>query len=198
MIAYVSGNLISKSTEAVVVDTGGVGYELLIPLTTFSRLPEENSPVSLIVHTHLKEDSITLYGFLTPEERSIFRLLIGVTGIGPRLARNILSGISPSDLVSSISREDSARLSSIPGIGAKSAERLILELRDKVKALGEVKAHKDIEPDADSSDVVSALDNLGYKNSDSRQAVKTARAHLRRGGNFEELLKESLKILSRK
>ncbi len=195
MIAFLSGSLISKSPESVVIDTGGVGYEVFIPLSTYCHLPLENTHVSLIVHTHLKEDAITLYGFLTPEEKALFKLLISVSGVGPRLARNILSGISAQELASCISRQDQARLSSIPGIGNKSAERLIVELKDKIKNLPEARNLQ--QPDKTTDDVVSALGNLGYKPQQAEHAIKAVKAH-HSGAGFEDLLKESLKVLSRK
>src|SRR5574337_1357390 len=197
MIAQISGRLLHKSTESVVVDVGGVGYEVFIPLSTFYKLPDVNGQLSLKVHTHFREDAIQLYGFLTIEEKEAFQMLIGVSGVGPKLARNILSGIAVGDLVSAIGSSDRARLSAIPGIGAKSADRLILELKDKVKGL--YKAEKAEAPkDALSNDVVSALDNLGYKSAQSEEAVKKAKAALTPPYGFEELFKESLKLLAKK
>src|SRR3989338_6915409 len=158
MIALLSGRLLYKSTERVVVDVGGVGYEVFIPLSTYYQLPDENGDLRLNIHTHLRDDAIQLFGFLTREELSVFQLLIGVTGVGPKLARNILSGISVDELVLSIAHGDKDRLSAIPGIGAKSAERLILELKDKVRDLAAktaVKAGPLREKDSLSSDVVS-------------------------------------------
>lgn len=197
MIAQISGRLLHKSTESVVVDVGGVGYEVFIPLSTFYKLPDVNGQLSLKVHTHLREDAIQLYGFLTLEEKEAFQMLIGVSGVGPKLARNILSGIPVNDLVSAIGSSDRARLSAIPGIGAKSADRLILELKDKVKGL--YRAEKAEAPkDALSNDVVSALDNLGYKSAQAEEAVKKAKAALAPPYGFEELFKESLKLLAKK
>lgn len=198
MIAFISGSLLSKSTESVVIDTGGVGYEVFIPLSTYYKLPHENARISLIVHTQVKEDAITLYGFLTHEEKALFKLLISVSGVGPRLARNILSGIAAPELVSCISRQDQARLSSIPGIGGKTAERLIVELKDKIKNIAQSMPQPHEEPDKSSVDVVSALTNLGYKTQQAEHAVKAARSRLSGGAAFEELLKESLKMLSKK
>ncbi|MBI5969706.1 MAG: Holliday junction branch migration protein RuvA [Deltaproteobacteria bacterium] len=199
MIARLSGRLIHKGTESVVVDAGGVGYEVFIPLSTFYMLPDLNEAVTLSVHTHLREDAIQLYGFLTDEEKSAFGLLIGVSGIGPRLARNILSGITVAELVGALSSSDKARLSTIPGIGAKSAERMILELKDKVKGIEHSKPHDAAhKTDTMTSDVISALDNLGYKGNSSSEAVRKAKAHLKPGFGFEELFKESLKALAKK
>ncbi|HAO93369.1 MAG: Holliday junction DNA helicase RuvA [Deltaproteobacteria bacterium GWC2_56_8] len=199
MIAYIKGALKFKTTESAIVDVNGVGYELFIPLSTFCNLPDEGGLVDLYVHTQLKEDAIQLYGFLTPEEKAAFQLLISVTGVGPKLARNILSGIPVADLVNAIGSSDKARLSTIPGIGAKSAERLILELKDKVKNLSKTGV-KEAEPrlkDTLSNDIISALENLGYKVAQAEEAVRKARALLPQSP-FEAIFKEALKFLSRK
>lgn len=197
MIAILSGKLIEKTTESVIVDVGGVGYEVFIPLSTFYKLPNLNEAVTFKVYTHLRDDAIQLYGFLTSEEKESFQMLLSVAGVGPKLARNILSGITVEDLVTAISSSDRVKLSSIPGIGAKSAERLIVELKDKVKNIAKTVRPVDAPKDALTADVISALENLGYKNSASEEAVKKVRAALKTGG-FEELFKESLKILSKK
>lgn len=200
MIAYINGRLIHKTIESVIIDVNGVGYEVFIPLSTFYKLPELDCLLALRVHTNVKEDAIQLYGFLTTEEKDAFQLLIGVSGIGPKLARNILSGIPVNDLLTAISSSDKARLSSIPGIGGKSAERMILELKDKVKNIGktvELKTTVPQEKDTITSDVSSALENLGYKNAQAEDAVKKAKAILKSYG-FEELFKEALKHLSKK
>lgn len=200
MIAHIRGRLIQKSPDAIIVDVNGVGYEVLIPLSTFYKLPETDETVSLKVHTNLREDAIQLFGFMTQEEKEAFQLLISVSGVGPKLARNILSGIPVEDLVAAIGSADKARLSLIPGIGGKSAERLIVELKDKVKRLivAEPKTTEEAPKDSLSSDVVSALDNLGYKNAQSVEAVKKARTALPAGYGFEDLFKEALKFLSKK
>lgn len=201
MIANLSGRLIHKTTESIVVDVNGVGYEVFIPLSTFYTLPEIEERVSLKVYTNVREDAIQLYGFLTQEERDVFGLLISVSGVGPKLARNILSGIAVGDLVTAIGTSDSKKLSSIPGIGGKSAERLILELRDKIKTIvlkgaAEPKeAAKEEDPLA--VDVASALENLGYKPQQAEEAVKKAKAG-NEGASFEVLLKEALKHLSKR
>ncbi len=195
MIASLSGILARKGAESVIVDVAGVGYELYTPLSTYMRLPEEGRAVSLNVYTHLKEDAIQLFGFLTPAEKDVFTLLIGVTGVGPKLARNILSGIEVAELASALSTGDVARLSAIPGIGAKSAERLVLELKDKVKNIVVASAGAMKGPAA--GDAVSALLNLGYKNAQAEDAVKKANDRLP-GAGFEELLRESLKGLSKR
>lgn len=201
MIARVKGSLVNKSTDSVIIDVGGVGYEVLIPLSTYYKLPELNEILALNVHTNVREDAIQLYGFLTVEEKEAFQLLIGISGIGPKLAKNILSGIGVDELYAAISNGDKARLSSIPGIGGKSAERLIVELRDKVKNLAKAassKAGTQEQPkDTATADVVSALENLGYKNVMAEEAVKKAKA-LGAGNSFEGLFKEALKVLSKK
>lgn len=201
MIANISGTLLYKTTESAVVDANGVGYELFIPLSTFYSLPEPGERLSLRVYTHVREDAIQLYGFLTQEERDVFGLLIGVTGVGPRLARNILSGVAVADLVAAIGSSDQKKLSSIPGIGGKSAERLILELRDKIKTIAASSVEQPAKeaPDADplANDVASALENLGYKAAVAGEAVKKAKAG-NEGASFEALLKEALKLLSKR
>lgn len=201
MIAHIRGRLMRKTTEAVVIDVNGVGYEVFIPLTTYYQLPDMGQELSLNVHTNVREDAIQLYGFLTHEEKEGFQLLISVSGVGPKLARNILSGIPVGELVNAIASSDRARLNSIPGIGAKSAERLIVELKDKVKNLQrseEAKGPAAREKDQLSVDVISALDNLGYRTALSEEAVKKARLLLASGFGFEELFKEALKLLSKK
>lgn len=203
MIARLTGRLIMKSTDTAVVDVGGVGYEVLIPLSTFYKLPEPEEPVALSVHTYLKDDAIQLYGFLTQDEKEAFQLLITVTGIGPRLARNILSGIAPAELLSSITEGNRVRLSSIPGIGAKTAERLLLELKDKAReamlklAAQPAGAHAHAR-DTKTADVVSALTNLGYKPSQAEDAVKKSKSALGPECGFEALLKDALKNISRR
>ena len=202
MIANISGRLIYKTTESVIIDVGGVGYEIFIPLSTFYTLPDINEPARLKIYTHVREDAIQLYGFLTQEERDVFGLLISVSGVGPKLARNILSGIAVGDLVAAIGSSDNKKLSSIPGIGGKSAERLILELRDKIKAVALKGApeHKEAARDSDplSVDVAAALESLGYKPAQAEEAVKKAKAAMPEGASFEAFLKEALKHLSKR
>ncbi|MBW7956657.1 MAG: Holliday junction branch migration protein RuvA [Deltaproteobacteria bacterium] len=200
MIASIKGRIIHKTTESVVIETGGVGYEVFIPLSTFYTLPLDGEIVSLRVHTHLREDAIQLYGFLTQEEKEVFQLLISVSGVGPKLARNILSGVAVGDLIQAISSSDKARLGSIPGIGAKSSERLILELKDKIGSISFRGAPQE-EPasgrDPLVSDVVSALENLGYRSVPAEEAAKKAARSLGDEPAFEEVLKESLRLISK-
>jgi Holliday junction DNA helicase RuvA len=201
MIAHVKGKIIHKSPESVIIDIAGVGYEVHIPLSTYYKLPETEEYVSLNTYTHIREDALQLYGFFTRREKEIFQLLIGVSGVGPRLARNILSGIPADDLVSALSSGDIARLKAIPGIGGKTAERLIVELRDKMTAIvrshvGEVAVSGVADKRDDiSKDVLSALVNLGYKGNLAEKAIEKAK-QINTDATFEILLKESLKVLA--
>ncbi len=202
MIALINGRLVRKTTESVIVDVGGVGYELFIPLSTYYDLPETGGAVKLNVYTHIKEDALQLYGFATDREKDVFELLISVSGVGPKLARNILSGVAVEEFITALSEGDKARLNAIPGIGAKTADRLIVELRDKILALkpmptGPGRAGS-AAGDAVTIDVVSALANLGYRNSHAEDAVRKARAGLDPGFGFEVLFKESLRSIAKR
>lgn len=168
MIALLTGKIAGKTPDAVILDVNGVGYRVQIPFSTFFALPEEGGTITLNIHTHVKEDAINLFGFLTPKEKQFFQLLILVSGVGPKLARDILSNIQPDDLASALCRGDIVRLSAIPGIGKKTSERLVLELKDKVVKLGLMPEPGKGAPlsTVDASvrdDVASALVNLGYK-----------------------------------
>jgi len=192
MIAKIRGTLASKIPGEVVVDVGGVGYQIFIPLTVFYRLPEVGGAVSLHIHTHLREDALQLFGFLEHEERQIFLLLNSVAGIGPKLAINILSGIPADDLARALREGDEPRLVSIPGVGKKLAERMIVELRDRFLAQPTRELGR-----ADGSqlmrDAISALVNLGYRRA---EAEKSVREVAQRGeGTLAELLKETLRRL---
>jgi len=198
MIAHLSGTIIKKTTEAVVLDVGGVGYELAIPLSTYSALPEESERVDLKVHTTLRDDSIKLFGFLTSGEKELFRLFITVSGIGPKLARNILSGLSVEELVKAISNEDRVKLVAIPGVGKKASERILIDLRDKVCALDVPQSKGSIPKSAVADEVVSALLNLGYKAIPAGEAVERAIESLGEEVAFEKLLKESLREISKR
>jgi Holliday junction DNA helicase RuvA len=131
MIAHLNGILLHKSTQSLIIDNAGIGYEVLVPLSTFYALPEKDERVSLHIYTHVREDALILFGFQTGLEKDIFSMLISVSGIGPKLAINILSGIGPDDLLTAIARGDAIRLQSIPGVGRKTADRIALELKDK-------------------------------------------------------------------
>ncbi|HKD17075.1 MAG TPA: Holliday junction branch migration protein RuvA [Thermoanaerobaculia bacterium] len=194
MIGRLTGRLAAKAPDHVLLDVGGVGYLVHIPLSTFYELPDPEGPASLWVHTHVREDALALYGFLTERERTLFLLLLGVTGIGPRVALTVLSGIPPSELVDALRSQDVRRLVAIPGVGKKTAERMVLELAEKVASLpGEAPARAPAAAAAD--DVVSALVNLGYRKAEAERAVDaTARA----GGSreFGPFLKEALRRLT--
>ena len=202
MIALITGRLAAKAPGSVIVDVGGVGYQLLIPLSSYYEMPEPGGTVSLHVHTHVREDALLLYGFLKQDEKALFLLLTGVSGVGPKLALNIISGLPFNELVDAIARGDSARLSTIPGIGKKTAERLSLELKDKVAALSIETHHAGAGREAGGAgrrkdEAVSALLNLGYPKAPAEDAVKKACALAGDGADLELLIRESLKILSR-
>src|SRR5215510_3396140 len=169
MIAHLRGKLAQKDPSRVIVDVNGVGYEVFVPLTTFSALPETGSDISIDVHTHVREDVIALYGFSSRRERMIFEKLMTISGIGPKLAVSILSGGSVEDLVGAIRRGDLARLTAIPGVGKKTAERIVLELKDKLQDFAEAQPKSSVE-----ADVLSALENLGYNRALAEGALRRA------------------------
>lgn len=194
MIALLTGTIVRKSPDHVVLDVHGVGYRVQIPFSTYYELPEEGT-VSLQIHTHVKEDAIHLYGFRTLPEKELFQLLLTVSGVGPKLAKDILSNIQPRELVGALQRGEAARLSAIPGIGKKTAERLILELRDKAAKIDSLpQAPARALPAADlSDDVASALLNLGYREQQVRKVLGEIEADS--GATVETLLKQALKLL---
>jgi holliday junction DNA helicase RuvA len=202
MIAHLQGVLAVKTMEQVVVDVHGVGYQVSIPLSTYYSLPNLQEPVRLLTALHVREDAMRLYGFATEDERALFELLVGVSSIGPRLALNMLSSISAVELQRSISHSDVARLQTIPGIGRKTAERVVLELQEKV-SLVQVAASVPIASVAGSDadhlvgDVVSALLNLGYKRGEAEKAVHRVKADANGTLAVEELLREALQQLAR-
>ena len=177
MIAHLRGRLLSKHPNQAIVETGGVGYDVTISVPTFSELPAAGHEVALFIHTHVREDAIALFGFLRAEEKQLFEKLISVSGIGPKLAITILSGMPTPDMVSAIRGNDVARLIRIPGIGRKTAERMVLELRDKLEAFGAAAAVATTTPAEE--DVLSALVNLGYQRAAAERAVAAAA----KGGN---------------
>lgn len=196
MIAHLRGTLAHKTATHVIIDVQGVGYGLAVPLSTFYRLPETGQPVSLNVHTHVKEDAIQLFGFLTPQEKEVFQIMISVSGIGPRLALNILSGISAEDLGQAIATQNLAKLTGIPGVGKKTAERIVFELRDKIiDILGKVSAPS-AEHEPVTDDALSALLNLGYKRAVAKNAVDAVMRELGETPSLEVVLTEALKKLS--
>ena len=188
MIALLRGKLISKRPDGIIIDVGGVGYNVQVPLTLLSSLPEENEDTSLHIYTHVREDVLKLYGFQSEDEKRIFTTIIGVTGIGPKMAMNVLSTISPDNFYSAISSEDVGALCRVPGLGKKTAHRLILEIREKLPSI------------VDKTDMIyyddtlSALVNLGYKKNIAKNALK--KAYSSGCSDFEGLIKESLKHLS--
>jgi len=201
MIAHITGTLFSKSPQSIVVDTAGVGYQIFIPLSTFYQLPDEMEKVSLHVYTHVREDMLQLFGFQTGIEKQLFLLLISVSGIGPKLALNILSGIGLEDLISAIVRADSERIAAVPGVGRKTSQRITLELKEKVSSLSEgmemrPREEARIRKKEDFDDVLSALINLGYP---SRSAKKAIEGVLQGDSemNLETLLREALRNLAR-
>jgi len=204
MIASLTGILKQKTPHSIIVDVHGVGYEAVVPLTTLDRLPSLNETVHLWIHTHVREDALQLFGFSTAEEKNVFLLLLGVSGVGPKLAVNILSGLPLPELVAAVKKGDVAKLSSIPGIGPKTAARLALELKEKILVITTVDATasgSDYEKDSRKiEDAVSALVNLGYKSPLAKDAVKK----VIEAGNgesekigIEDLIKASLKVISR-
>ena len=196
MIAHLRGRLLVKHPNQAIVETGGVGYDLTISVPTFSELPPAGSEVALHVHTHVREDAIALYGFLRAAEKQLFEKLISVSGIGPKLAITILSGMPADEIVNAIRGNDLAKLTRVPGIGKKTAERMVLELRDKLpkEAFGEVVTAPTIT--AVEEDVLSALVNLGYQRPAAERALASV-AKNGRGGSFEVLFRETLAGLSK-
>ena len=194
MIGRLTGRLAARATDHVLLDVGGVGYLVHIPLSTFYELPEPENPASLWIHTHVREDTLALYGFLSERERSLFQLLLSVAGIGPKVALTVLSGIPPSELVEALRKQDVSRLVAIPGVGKKTAERMVLELAQKVEKLGG-EAAPGAPAGVAADDVVSALVNLGYRRSEAERAVETV-ARTGAPKEFGEYLKEALKRLT--
>jgi Holliday junction DNA helicase RuvA len=200
MIAFLRGRVLDKHPNRLIVDVQGVGYEVHVPLSTFYDVGDEGADVSLRVHTHVREDMLQLYGFLTPLEQHVFERLIGISGIGPKLAIAVLSGIDPRELVGAVQRADIARLTKIPGVGRKTAERIVLELKDRLQQIAGTPAAgpaPTVSPlDRLREDLVSALVNLGYHRP---QAEKTIESTLKSadGLGFEQALKQALKGLMR-
>ncbi|MBN1847381.1 MAG: Holliday junction branch migration protein RuvA [Deltaproteobacteria bacterium] len=200
MIAHLKGILFKKTPGSMIIDNGGIGYEVFVPLSTFYALPDEAEKVSLHIYTHVREDALVLFGFQTTLEKKIFTLLIAVSGIGPRLAINILSGIGPSELLEAIAGGDAVRLQAIPGVGKKTAERIVLELKDKAQKIkGGVELTQTlITSDPDKrilDDAASALMNLGYPAKSARSAVDKTVSQMKEP-KLEEVIKEALKFLA--
>jgi Holliday junction DNA helicase RuvA len=206
MIAHLSGTLLAKQATSVILDVGGVGYEVTIPLSTFYDLEEIGSTAKLRIYTYVREDSLQLFGFRTLRERELFLKLISVGGIGPKLGITILSGMSADEIVLSIRTNNLARLTSIPGIGKKTAERIVIELRDKIAALSGPQPDEDPgsrasretagSTDSITDDALSALLNFGYQKSAAEKALNSA---MQEGGEItvETLLRRSLRLLAK-
>jgi holliday junction DNA helicase RuvA len=194
MIAHIRGRLLAKHPNQAIVETGGVGYDITISVPTFSDLPAAGGEVSLHIHTHVREDAIALYGFLHPAEKQLFEKLISVSGIGPKLAITILSGMAADEMATAIRGNDLARLTRIPGIGRKTAERLVLELRDKLPPTRAGEVPTAAVMNAVEEDVISALMNLGYQRAPAEKALALAPKN---GASFESMFRDALGILSK-
>jgi Holliday junction DNA helicase RuvA len=193
MIAHLRGKLISRHPNDVIVETMGVGYDVTISVPTFSELPPAGSEVALHIHTHVREDQIALYGFLRPEEKQLFEKLITVSGIGPKLAITILSGMPAEEMSSAIRGNDLVRLTKIPGIGRKTAERMVLELRDKLPPAGTDQVHVVPSLSATQEDVLSALVNLGYQKASAEKALGS----VEKNAAFDAMFRAALGIMAK-
>jgi len=194
MIAYLRGTLIQKTPGRVVVETGGVGYAASIPVSSYAKLGEVGGTVELFIHTHLSDDALALYGFVSQDEKDMFLKLIGITGIGPKLAMNILSGIAPEDLAEAVRASDVARISLVPGIGKKTALRLTMELQDKLEKKEQLLAARG---SPEKEDLLSALQNMGFRRKEAERAVDQTTAANKPGTEFEKLLRECLRRLAK-
>jgi holliday junction DNA helicase RuvA len=195
VIARLEGVLAEKGPESVILDVAGVGYEVRIPLSTYLELPAEGKTIRLRIHTHVREDALQLYGFLREAERTAFLLLIGISKIGPRIALAILSGLPTAELVRALREQDIGSLRRIPGVGAKTAERIVMELRDKVASL-ESAAAGPTPASGIEDETVSALVNLGYVRNQAERAVRSALEGLRERPTLEELVREALRVVA--
>ena len=193
MIAHLRGKLLEKHPNQAVVETGGVGYDVTISIPTFSELTSVGSEVALHIHTHVREDQLALYGFGRPEEKQLFEKLITVSGIGPKLGITILSGMPADDMASAIRGNDIARLTRIPGIGKKTAERMVLELRDKLPPQGADQVQAIPTLSAVQEDVLSALVNLGYQ----RAAAEKAVSSVEKNGPFDAMFRAALAVMAK-
>ncbi|MDE3171329.1 MAG: Holliday junction branch migration protein RuvA [Acidobacteriota bacterium] len=193
MIGLLCGKLIDKRPNQVLIDVGGVGYQAQIPLSTYTELGPLHQETTLLIHTHVREDQLALYGFLTAREKHFFELLISASGVGPSLALKILSGMGVDEIIPSIRKGDLAQLVRIPGVGRKTAERIVVELRDKVAGLEVPKTGAPETRSQLESDVISALVNLGYDQRSVERAVEQTRVDA--GGVFEKVFRGSLQIL---
>lgn len=192
MIARLVGRLALKSTEALIIDVHGVGYRVMVSLNAFAALPEQGAEVELAIHTHLRENALELFGFVSADERALFAALITVSGIGPRMALNILSGVPAADLRDALAAGNVARLVAVPGVGKRTAERLVVELQDRVQKLS-IAAPRDAAAAADI-EAVSALVNLGYRQPEAERAVRAVTAAGAKG--LAEVIRRALQKLS--
>ena len=196
MIAHLQGNLIKKSPVSVIVDVNGVGYRVFITLPTYYGLPDTGARISLNIHTHIREEELKLFGFATELEQRVFEKLIGISKVGPKLAVSILSGMPVEDFTAAIMNKDLVRLTAIPGVGGKTAERLALEMKDRLKDLMDLAPANSAAPAADDpvrADTLSALANLGYKKHQAEKALNAVAD--REGMDLERLIRECLKLL---
>jgi len=198
VIAHLRGTILEKHPNRVVVDVGGVGYDVAVPLSTFYGLADAGGEVALRVHTHVREDAIALFGFATVLELDLFERLIGISGIGPKLGLAVLSGIEPLELIGAIERGDLARLTAIPGVGKKTSERIVLELKDRLPKVQIAPAAAGVaEPPVLRDDLLSALMNLGYHRPLAEKAVDAALKTVGRDAGFERTLKQALRELAK-
>lgn len=195
MIAYLRGRILEKHPQRVIVDVGGVGYDVQVPLSTFYNLGDAGADVTLRVHTHVREDAFSLFGFATMLELELFERLISINGVGPKLALAVLSGIDAGELVRAVRLQDVARLVTIPGVGKKTAERIALELKDRLpKGLQADVTKPRLPQDELKDDVISALLNLGYQRAAADKVIEKASAD---GGSFQDVLKRALRALAK-
>jgi Holliday junction DNA helicase RuvA len=194
MIAYLKGAILQKTPSQVIVDIGGVGYCAAIPLSTYFKLGEIGDPVELFIHTHLTDNALSLYGFVTKDERELFLKLIGISGIGPKLAMNVLSGIEAAELVDAIKKSDVARISLIPGIGKKTALRITMELQDKIEKKEKLLA---VRGSKEREDLISALLNLGFRRKEVERIVDETIRTMGSDAEIEKLLRECLKRMAK-
>jgi len=194
MIAYLKGTIIQKTPSQVVVDIGGVGYCAAIPLSTYFKLGEIGDPVELFIYTHLTDNALSLYGFITKDERELFLKLIAISGIGPKLAMNVLSGIEAPDFVDAVKRSDVARIALVPGIGKKTALRITMELQDKIEKKEKLLA---IRGSKEKEDLISSLLNLGFRRKEVERIVDETIRALGTEAEFEKLLRECLKRMAK-
>jgi Holliday junction DNA helicase RuvA len=194
MIAYLKGTIIQKTPSQVVVDIGGVGYCAAIPLSTYFKLGEIGDPVELFIYTHLTDNALSLFGFITKDERELFLKLIAISGIGPKLAMNVLSGIEAPDFVDAVKKGDVARIALVPGIGKKTALRITMELQDKIEKKEKLLA---VRGSKEKEDLVSSLLNLGFRRKEVERIVDETIRALGAGAEFDRLLRECLKRMAK-